>query len=173
MPACLTVSPDSGSDISCSQRQQSCHGIDLIFTRALSNAVNRGRGLNLSQNVYKMLATKEVSLKQTLMRSAARLPRYWPPSAPARDPSVGGRSQWSEMWHGVFSVQCQPQAPPLSVQLLSRGGGEGGTISQYYTHIPFHDFMPAHPCHKLRCSQHEAVKRKTVLWQWHKITNRH
>ena len=33
-----------------------------------------------------------------------------------------------------------------------RGGGGRVTISHYNTHIPFPDFMPAHPRHKLQCS---------------------
>ena len=52
----------------------------------------------------------------------------------------------------------------------------GGTISHYNTHIPFHDFMPAHPCHKHQCSQQEQWGRKkeklfyghdTKITDWH------
>ena len=81
---------------------------------------------------------KQVRLKEILVRSAARTPRYWRP----RTPEASGRGQ--EM------RQTQPLASPLSVQLLWEEGGV--TISHYNTHIPFPDFMPAHPRHKLQCS---------------------
>ena len=89
----------------------------------------RGKPGTGGEFYYKMSikTRKQVRLKETLVRSAAKTPRYWRPGTP--EASASGRGQ--EM------RQTQPLASPLSVQLLWE---EGGSLSVTTTHT-FHSLI--------------------------------